>query len=70
MDNDTRGKVRHLGGRIREKVGEALGDRELERSGRLDQVEGQAEQDQERAVEDLEDATARRRAARRAKGEI
>jgi uncharacterized protein YjbJ (UPF0337 family) len=70
MDNDTRGKVRHLGGRIREKVGEALGDRELERSGRLDQVEGQAEQDQERAVEELEDATARRRAARRAKGEI
>jgi uncharacterized protein YjbJ (UPF0337 family) len=63
MTDELGGKARHLGGKIREKVGDALGDREMERKGRLDQLEGRAEQDLERAEENLEDAAARKRAA-------
>jgi len=70
MADDTRGKAEHLGGKIKEGLGELLGDRELEREGKLDQMEGRAEQDQARAEDAAEDAAARRIAARRAKGEI
>lgn len=67
MTDDTTGKARHLGGKIKEGVGELLGDREMEREGRLDQMEGQAEQDQARAQEEAADAAARRAAAREAR---
>lgn len=67
MADDTTGKGKHLGGKVKEGVGDLLGDRELEREGRLDQMEGRAEQDQARAEEELREAAARRAAARNAK---
>jgi uncharacterized protein YjbJ (UPF0337 family) len=69
MADDTSGKTTHLGGKIKEGVGDLLGDRKLKREGKLDQVEGEAEQDQARAQEAASDAAARRAAARAAKGE-
>ena len=67
MADDTTGKARHLGGKIQEGLGDLLGDKEMKREGRLDQMEGRAEQDQARAEEALTDAAARRAAAERAK---
>jgi uncharacterized protein YjbJ (UPF0337 family) len=67
MADDTSGKARHLGGKIQEGLGDLLGDRELEREGKLDQMAGRAEQDQARAEEEMLDAAARRQAAERAK---
>jgi uncharacterized protein YjbJ (UPF0337 family) len=67
MADDTTGKAKHLGGKLKEGVGDLLGDREMEREGRLDQMEGQAEQDQARAEEEATDAAMRRAAARQAK---
>ena len=58
------GKGKHVGGKIREKMGEVLGDREMERKGRLSQIEGEAEQDRERAEERAEEAEERRRHAK------
>lgn len=56
MADDTKGKAEHLGGKIKEKTGEVLGDRKLEHEGRLDQQKGRAEQDQARAEEQVERA--------------
>ncbi|HEX2191001.1 MAG TPA: CsbD family protein [Longimicrobiaceae bacterium] len=67
MAEDTSGKGKHLGGKLKEGLGDLLGDREMEREGRLDQMEGRAEQDQARAEEAVRDAAARRAAARNAK---
>ncbi|HEX2092774.1 MAG TPA: CsbD family protein [Longimicrobiaceae bacterium] len=67
MADDVTGKGRHLGGKLKEGLGDLLGDRELEHEGRLDQMEGRAEQDQARAEEALNDAAARRAAARNAR---
>ena len=67
MAEETSGKAQHLGGKIKEGIGDLLGDRELKREGRLDQVEGEAEQDQARAEEAASDAAMRRAAAREAK---
>ncbi len=67
MAEDINGKGKHLGGKIKEGLGDLLGDREMKREGRLDQMEGRAEQDQARAEEALRDADARRAAARNAK---
>ena len=67
MADDLSGKATHVGGKIKEGVGELLGDRRLEREGELDQVEGRAEQDQARAQDAARDAAARRAAARQAK---
>jgi uncharacterized protein YjbJ (UPF0337 family) len=67
MADDTTGKAKHVGGKIKEGVGDLLGDREMEREGRLDQMEGQAEQDQVRAEKAATDAAVRRAAAREAK---
>ena len=52
-----------------EEVGEFLGDRKMRREGKLNQVEGQAEQDIDRAADAVEDAVERKAAARRAKNE-
>lgn len=67
MADDTTGKAQHLGGKIKEGVGDLLGDKKLEREGRLDQMEGEAEQDQARAEEAASEAAMRRAAAREAK---
>jgi uncharacterized protein YjbJ (UPF0337 family) len=67
MADEINGKATHLGGKVKEGVGELLGDTSLEREGRLDQVEGRAEQDQARAEDAATEAAQRRAAARRAK---
>lgn len=67
MADDISGKGKHLGGKLKEGLGDLLGDHDLERSGRLDQMEGRAEQDQVRAEEALREASARKNAARAAK---
>lgn len=69
MPDDINGKATHLGGKIKEGLGDLLGDRRLEREGRLDQMEGRAEQDASRAEDALVEAERRRLAAKRAKGE-
>lgn len=56
MADEIKGKAEHVGGRIKEKAGELLGDREMEREGQLDQAKGRAEQDEARAEEKLERA--------------
>jgi uncharacterized protein YjbJ (UPF0337 family) len=67
MADDLEGKATHLGGKIKEGIGELLGDAKLEREGTLDQMEGRAEQDQARAEEAVDEAAMRRAAARQAK---
>lgn len=67
MADDLSGKLTHLGGKIKEGVGDLLGDRSVKREGRLDQMEGAAEQDAARAEEAMMDANARRLEAQRAK---
>ncbi|HYH80333.1 MAG TPA: CsbD family protein [Longimicrobium sp.] len=67
MADDLTGKLTHLGGKIKEGVGDLLGDRSVKREGRLDQMEGAAEQDAARAEEAMMDANARRVAAQQAK---
>jgi len=67
MADNLDGKAKHVGGKIKEGVGELLGDRKMEREGRLAQREGEAEQDVERAREDMEEAADREAAARAAR---
>lgn len=69
MADDIGGKATHVGGKIKEGLGELLGDRKLEKEGQLDQMEGRAEQDQARAEEEVAEAAMRRAAARQAKNE-
>lgn len=63
MADDVTGKATHLGGKLKEGLGDLLGDRKLKAEGRLEQVEGAAEQDAARAEEALNEANARRLAA-------
>ena len=67
MADELDGKIKHLGGKIQEEVGELLGDRKMKRDGRLTQIEGEAEQDLDRATDAVEDALARKNAAKIAK---
>ena len=67
MADDIAGKATHLGGKIKEGLGEALGDRRMEREGELDQMEGRAEQDQADAERAVDDAAMRRAAAQNEK---
>lgn len=67
MADDVKGKGKHIGGKIKEEAGELLGDREMEREGRLDQSEGRAEQDEARALDEAEEARERKRASKDAK---
>jgi uncharacterized protein YjbJ (UPF0337 family) len=69
MADETSGKMKHAAGKIQEEVGEFLGDKSMRRKGKLNQVEGEAEQDIDRAADAVEDAVERKQAARRAKGE-
>jgi uncharacterized protein YjbJ (UPF0337 family) len=67
MADEMSGKIKHASGKIQEEVGEFLGDRKMRREGKLNQVEGEAEQDLDRAADAVEDAALRKNAARRAK---
>lgn len=67
MADDLAGKARHLGGKIQEKVGELLGDSGMETEGALNQEQGRAEQDAERAKEQLRAARTREQLAKEAK---
>ena len=66
MADDVTGKATHLGGKLKEGLGDLLGDRQLKTEGRLEQVEGVAEQDAARAEQELMEANARRLAAEEA----
>lgn len=70
MPDEVNGKATHLGGKIKEGIGELLGDSSLEREGKLDQMEGRAEQDASRAQDAVLEAEQRRLAAKQAKGEV
>ena len=67
MASDLGGKAKHVGGKIKEGVGDVLGDRKMKREGKLQQFEGEAEQDESRAQQDLEEAADRKVAARAAR---
>lgn len=67
MADDLSGKLTHLAGKVKEGVGDLLGDGQIEREGRLDQMEGRAEQEAARAKDALLEAEERRLAAQRAK---
>jgi uncharacterized protein YjbJ (UPF0337 family) len=69
MADELNGKIKHATGKIQEEVGEFLGDKKMKREGKLSQVEGEAEQDIDRAADAVEDAVERKTAARRAKNE-
>jgi uncharacterized protein YjbJ (UPF0337 family) len=64
MASDLGGKAKHVGGKIKEGVGDVLGDSKLKREGRLQQFEGEAEQDESRAQKDVDEAAERKIAAR------
>ncbi|MBW3570251.1 MAG: CsbD family protein [Gemmatimonadetes bacterium] len=66
MADDATGKATHLGGKLKEGLGDLLGDRHLKTEGRLEQDEGVAEQDAARAQRELQEAKLRRAAAERA----
>ena len=66
MADDVTGKATHLGGKVKEGLGDLLGDREMKTEGRLEQQEGIAEQDAARAERELREANLRRAAAQRA----
>lgn len=67
MADDMNGKAKHVEGKVKEGLGELLGDRKMKREGKLAQHEGEAEQDAARAREHLEEATDRETAARAAR---
>lgn len=69
MADDLNGKIKHVAGEIQEAAGDILGDRKMKRHGKLNQVEGEAEQDLERAEDAAEDAAIRKNAAKRLKEE-
>lgn len=69
MADEISGKIRHATGKIQEEVGEFLGDKKMRREGKLNQVEGEAEQDLDRAADAVEDAALRKNAARRARNQ-
>jgi uncharacterized protein YjbJ (UPF0337 family) len=60
MADEAKGKTGHLGGKIKEGVGNLLGDRKLKKEGRLQQVKGEAEQDEARALDRAEEARDRK----------
>lgn len=69
MADELNGKIKHATGKIQEQVGDFLGDKKMKREGKLSQIEGEAEQDIDRAADAVEEAVLRKNAARRAKNE-
>lgn len=66
MADDVTGKATHLGGKLKEGLGDLLGDRKLKTEGQLEQAEGVAEQDAARAEAALQEANLRKAAAEQA----
>jgi uncharacterized protein YjbJ (UPF0337 family) len=60
MADETKGKGEHVGGKIKEGLGDLLGDREMQREGKLEQQKGEAEQDEARARKKAEEARERK----------
>jgi uncharacterized protein YjbJ (UPF0337 family) len=60
MADETKGKGEHVGGKIKEGLGDLLGDREMKRKGQLDQQKGEAEQDEARARKKADEARDRK----------
>ena len=69
MADELNGKIKHATGKIQEEIGDFLGDKKMKREGKLSQIEGEAEQDIERAADAVEEAVERKNAARRAKND-
>lgn len=67
MADEFDGKAKHVKGKVKEGIGDLLGDRKLKREGKLAQQEGRAEQDVARAGEELNEAADREAAARAAR---
>ena len=67
MADELEGKIKHVGGKIQEGIGELLGDKKMQRDGRLTQIEGEAEQDLDRAQDAVQEALTRKNAAKIAK---
>lgn len=67
MADEGKGKAEHVGGKIKEGMGDVLGDNEMKREGRLQQQKGEAEQDEARAREKAEEARERKMDAEIAK---
>jgi uncharacterized protein YjbJ (UPF0337 family) len=60
MADETKGKGEHVGGKIKEGVGDLLGDRKMKREGQLDQQKGEAEQHEARAQKKADEARDRK----------
>lgn len=60
---DFEGKTKHATGKVKEGLGEFLGDKEMEREGKKNQIAGEAKQDAARAQEEYEQAKAKERLA-------
>ena len=69
MADELNGKIKHATGKIQEEIGDFLGDKKMKREGKLSQIEGEAEQDIDRAADAVEEAVERKNAARRAKND-
>ena len=70
MADDLEGKAKHVKGKVKESVGELLGDRKMKVEGQLSQKEGEAEQDAARAEKTLDEARERELDARIARKQI
>lgn len=66
-DEDLEGKATHVGGKLKEGLGDLLGDHKMQTEGKLDQMKGSAKQDIAHAKDALDDALGRESAADRAK---
>ena len=64
MADELNGKAKHVGGKVKEGLGELLGDNKMKREGRLSQHECESEQDAESALERVREAEEREAAAR------
>jgi uncharacterized protein YjbJ (UPF0337 family) len=70
MADELNGKIKHAGGKIQEEAGELLGDKKMRAKGKLNQAEGEAEQDLDRAEDAAEDAAVRKTSARNTKDSL
>ena len=52
-EDQTEGKAKDIGGKVKEEVGNAVGNKDLEREGQADQVEGKVQKGVGDIKEDL-----------------
>ena len=55
-EDETEGKLKDLGGKVKEEVGDLTGDEEMKTEGQADQVEGKAQNAWGDLKEDVKDA--------------